>query len=288
MTPVALSLVLTSAVIHATRNLLAKRVGGGPATVWLFSALSATIYAPLGIAIILIERPTLGPIELLFIGGSGVLHLVYFVVLQQAYRVGDLSLIYPLARGTGPALSTTAAILFLGERPSPLAIAGALLVVGSVFVISGGGRVLSSTGGGTGQAVAFGVSTGVVIASYTLWDKYAVATLVIPPLVFDWGLGLTRAVILTPIGLRHRAEAAAVWREHWRAVLGIAILSPLAYILVLTALATTPVSYIAPAREISILIAAILGARLLAEGDTTRRLTAASTMVLGVVALALG
>ena len=96
------------------------------------------------------------------------------------------------------------------------------------------------------------------------------------------------AVASHPIGLRHRAEAAAVWREHWRAVLGIAILSPLAYILVLTALATTPVSYIAPAREISILIAAILGARLLAEGDTTRRLTAASTMVLGVVALALG
>jgi drug/metabolite transporter (DMT)-like permease len=288
VTSVALALVLSSAVVHATWNLLAKRVGGGPATVWLFSALSATIYAPLGIAVILIERPTIGSIELLFIGGSGLLHLVYFVVLQQAYRVGDLSLIYPLARGTGPALSTTAAILFLGERPSPLAIAGALLVVGSVFVISGGGRVLTSSGNGTGKAVLFGVTTGVIIASYTLWDKYAVATLAIPPLVFDWGLGLTRAVILTPIGIRHRAAAAIVWREHRSAVLGIAILSPLAYILVLTALSTSPVSYVAPAREISILIAAILGARLLAEGDAHRRLTAASTMVLGVVALALG
>jgi len=288
MTPVALALVLTSAVIHATWNLLAKRVGGGPATVWLFSALSATIYAPLGIAIILIERPVIGPTELLFIIGSGVLHLVYFVVLQQAYRVGDLSLIYPLARGTGPALSTTAAILFFSERPSPLAILGALLVVGSVFVISGGARVFSASGSATGTAVAFGISTGVIIASYTLWDKHAVAALAIPPLVFDWGLGLTRAIILTPIGLRQRAAISGIWQEHRREVLGIAILSPLAYILVLTALSTTPVSYIAPAREISILIAAILGARLLAEGDSTRRLTAASTMVLGVVALALG
>jgi drug/metabolite transporter (DMT)-like permease len=288
VTTVALALVLASAVVHATWNLLAKRVGGGPAIVWLFSALSATIYAPLGIAFILIERPTLGPIELLFIGGSGILHLTYFLDLQRARRVGDLSLVDPLARGAGPALSTTATIHFLGERPSPLAILGALLVVGSVFVISGGDRVLSATDVGSGKAVVFGVTTGVIIASYTLWDKYAVATLVIPPLVFDWGLGLTRAVILTPIGLRQRAAVAAVWRQHWRAVLGIAILSPLAYILVLTALATTPVSYVAPAREISILIAAILGARLLAEGDATRRLAAASTMVLGVVALALG
>jgi drug/metabolite transporter (DMT)-like permease len=286
VTLLAVALILTAAVFHASWNLLAKRVGGGPAFVWLFSALSALIYAPLGIAVIVVRRPALGPVELAFIAGSGVLHLVYFLLLQQGYRVGDLSLIYPLARGTGPALSTAAAIAFFGERPTPLGLLGAILVLAGVFVMTGGVRALRASG--PGLAVGFGLLTGAVIACYTLWDKHAVSALLIPPLVYDWGVGLTRALLLTPVGLRRRAEALALWRAHRWEVLGVAILSPLAYILVLTALVTTPVSYVAPAREISILIGAILGARLLAEADAPRRLAAAGTIVVGVVALAFG
>jgi len=281
----ALALVLAAAFVHATWNLLAKRVGGGAPFVWLFGALSALLYAPLALAVLVIQRPRLGPVELGVVVGSAVLHIGYYLQLQRGYRVGDLSLVYPLARGTGPLLSTVGAIAFFGERPTPLALAGALVIVGAVFVLAGGRR---ASGGDNGDAVVYGLLTGSVIAAYTLWDKHAVGVLLIPPLVLDWGTSLARATLLAPVAWRQRAEVRRHWREHRRDVLAVAALNPLSYILVLTALVFTPVSYVAPAREISILVGAALGARLLGEGDARRRLAAASAMVLGIIALALG
>ncbi len=286
MSSFALALVVAAAFVHATWNLLAKRVGGGAGFVWLFGALSAAIYAPLALAVIVIQRPRFGAVELGFVLGSALLHIAYYLLLQRGYRVGDLSLVYPLARGTGPMLSTAGAIVLLGERPGPLALAGAAVVVGGVFVLAGGAR--GSGGVGGGAAVAYGLLTGCLIGAYTLWDKHAVASLLIPPLVLDWATSLSRAALLAPVAYRRREEVRWHWRVHRRAVLAVAALNPLSYILVLTALTFTPVSYVAPAREISILVGTVLGARLLAEGQVGRRLAAAGAMVLGVVALAIG
>ena len=287
MTLLALSLVLSSAVLHATWNLCAKRAGGGAAFVWLFNALSAVIYAPFALGAAIIQRPHIGVVEIAFMAGSTALHTVYFLTLQRGYRVGDLSLVYPIARGTGPALSTTAAILVFGERPTPLAILGALLVAVSVFALTGGGRH-SDDPARRRAAVLYGLVTGVLIASYTLWDKHAVGVLLIPPLLFDWANTIGRTALITPHALRHWGAIRAEWREHRREAFVVAIFSPLAYILVLTALVFTPVSYVAPAREISILIGTMMGARLLSEGDGRRRMIAAGGMVLGVIALAVG
>ena len=141
---------------------------------------------------------------------------------------------------------------------------------------------------GTRTAVGYALITGLFIAAYTLWDKQAVSRFAIMPMVLDWGANLGRAILLTPFALRYSEEAVIEWRVHkWEAV-AVAILIPLSYILVLTAMSFTPVSYVAPAREISILIGTALGARLLAEGDARRRLAAASAMVLGIVGLAIG
>jgi drug/metabolite transporter (DMT)-like permease len=137
-------------------------------------------------------------------------------------------------------------------------------------------------------AVGYGLLTGALIAAYTLWDKYAVSTVLIAPLIYDWLNSLSRSILLTPFAIRHRATLRRDWRQYWRQALIVAVLSPLAYIMVLTALVFTPVSYVAPAREISILFGTIMGARLLAEGDPGRRLLAASGMVAGVIALAIG
>lgn len=287
MTVLALSLVLSSAVLHATWNLYAKRAGGGAAFVWLFNALSALIYAPFALGAVLIQRPHIGAVEIAFMVGSAALHTVYFLTLQRGYRVGDLSLVYPVARGTGPALSTTAAILIFGERPTPLAICGALLVAVSVFALTGGGRH-SADPARRRAAILYGLLTGMLIASYTLWDKHAVSVLLIPPLLFDWTNTIGRTALITPHALRHWGAIRAEWRDHRREAFIVAIFSPLAYILVLTALVFTPVSYVAPAREISILIGTMMGARLLSEGDGRRRMIAAGGMVLGVIALALG
>jgi uncharacterized membrane protein len=282
----ALMLVLAAAWIHATWNLLLKRTGGGVVFVWLFGTASTLIYAPLALALIVIHGPRLGGTELVFIAGSAIIHIGYYLALQRGYRTGDLSLVYPLARGTGPMLATVGAIAFFGERPSAVALLGAGIIVCSVFVLAGGGRGIRFVA--NGDAVASGIMTGIFIATYTLWDKHAVAALAIPPLVFDWGSNLSRTVLLSPVALRQRATVRILCRKKWRTILAVGLLNPLSYILVLTALVTAPVSYIAPAREISILAGAILGARLLAEEDARRRLLAAGGMVLGVIALAIG
>jgi len=286
MTGLAITLILTAAFFHATWNLLAKRAGGGAGFVWLISALATAMYAPLAVAIIIFQQPRIGAIQLLFMAGSAVLQLAYFLLLQRGYRVGDLSLVYPLARGTGPMLSTAAAIAFFGERPTPIALAGALLIVVSVFALTSSLGKLQSPS--ARRAVVYGIVTGTIIAAYTLWDKHAVSALLVPPLLFDWSTSVGRMVLLAPLALRHWKEVRTEWRTHRLEALGVAFLSPLAYILVLTALVFTPVSYVAPAREISILIGTAMGTRLLAEGDAPRRLLAAGAMVVGVAALAIG
>src|SRR5829696_3500443 len=98
MTFFALGLVLVAAVFHATWNLLAKWVGdGGAVFVWLFGLCSLAIYAPLAAIVMLVSAPHLEPVQFVFMFGSGVLHLGYFVLLQRGYAVGDLSVVYPLA-----------------------------------------------------------------------------------------------------------------------------------------------------------------------------------------------
>jgi drug/metabolite transporter (DMT)-like permease len=286
MTLGALILILAAAVIHATWNLINKQASGHATFTWIVAVLSALFYAPATIAIIEIWQIRFTFVEIGMMAGSAALHTGYFLLLNQAYRVGDLSLVYPLARGTGPLLSTLAAILVLGERPSAIALVGALLIIGGVMVLAGNIARLRQSG--TRTAVGYALITGLFIAAYTLWDKQAVSRFAIMPIVLDWGANVGRAILLTPFALRYSEEAVIEWREHkWEAV-AVAILIPLSYILVLTAMSFTPVSYVAPAREISILVGTALGARLLAEGDARRRLAAASAMVLGIVALAIG
>jgi drug/metabolite transporter (DMT)-like permease len=230
---------------------------------------------------VLVSEPHLGALQFIFMFGSGVLHLGYFVSLQRGYAVGDLSLVYPLARGTGPLLATAAAIVLFGERPTLLVFIGIALITAGVFV-------LTSDSGSLSSGLVYGLLTGVFIAAYTIWDKQAVSGLLIPPLLQSWATILVTTLLLTPVAMGRTKEAQALWRAHKPEVLGVAALSPLSYILVLTALVFTPVSYVAPAREISILIGAAMGVRLLSEGDSTRRLIAAGAMVVGIIALALG
>jgi drug/metabolite transporter (DMT)-like permease len=280
----AVALILGAAGIHAAWNLLVKRAAGGPAFVWLFSLVSTVIYLPLALVVSVVERPSLGGLGWLFLLGSGLLQVVYFLLLQHGYRVGDLSVVYPLARGTGPLLATVGAILLLGERPGPPAVLGGLLIIGGVFALAGGASLLRRR---PDLGVIFGLLVGVTIATYTLWDKHAVSALDIPPVLLNWGQMAILTLALTPLALSRGDEVRRLWRECRGATLGVGILSPAAYIMVLTALRFTAVSYVAPAREISILIGTFLGARLLSEGELRRRLLAAGVMVIGIGLLVL-
>jgi drug/metabolite transporter (DMT)-like permease len=286
MTTFALALVLASAVAHATWNLFAKRSRGGAPFLWLAFALAVPLYAPIAIAVFVLSGAHIGPVELLWMFVNAALNVAYGIFLLRGYRAGDLSVVYPLARGSGPMLALVGAILLFGERPSPLAIGGVLAIVAGILALTGDPRKLRARG--AGAAVGYALLTGVTIAAYTLWDKQGVSGLLIPPVIYEWGANVFRAVILTPLALPRWPEVKAEWRTNRAAVLAVAGLSPLAYMLVLTALAISPVSYVAPAREIGILFGVLLGARTLAEADIGKRSIAAILMVGGVIALALG
>jgi uncharacterized membrane protein len=286
MTALALGLVLASALLHATWNLLAKRSGGGAAFVWLSDLLALGLFLPLFVWALVTSDLPIGPAQLLFMVGSGALHVTYFLTLLRGYRAGDLSLVYPLARGTGPVISTIGAILLFSERPSIFALAGAGLIALGAFLLTGGPRAVVA--GNSGVAAGYGLVTGLLIGAYTLWDKAGLTEGMLAPLVLYYGSTLTRALILMPVMLSTGTVIRAEWRDHKLELFGVAVLGTLSYLLVLTALDFSPVSYVAPAREISILLGAIMGTRLLAEGDALRRLVASGAMVVGVVALAVG
>ncbi len=306
MTLAALLLVLAAAGLHATWNYCAKRAGGGLPFVWLVGAIICACYVPVLSVYSVVAPISLTPMAVAWIVGSGVLKTSYSLFLQRGYRTGEFSLIYPLARGTGPLLSMVGAMLVLGERPSVLALAGGAVIVAAIFWLTGGmyslgaalrramGEDLSTNTNNaraistTAASVNYGILSGVFIASYTLWDRHGVAGLAIAPVLYDAGTAFTQLVLLSPFAVRRWPEVQREWRVNRRWAIGVALLSPLAYILVLTALRFTPVTYVAPAREVSIVIGAFMGARFLKETHGRRRIFAAAIMVLGVIALALG
>ena len=201
MNTLALVMVLASAVSHATWNFLAKRTHGGVPFVWLTDVLSVLFYAPLVGILFIVQRWSLSLAGIVLMVGSAVLHLAYFLLLQRSYRMGDLSLVYPLTRGTGPLLSTVGAIMLLGERPTPIALASMLLVVGGLFLLTGGLRIFSAS---TGHLVLrYGTLTGLFIACYTLWDKQAVSGAHVSPLLYNYGVILVRGALLSPYALGH-------------------------------------------------------------------------------------
>ncbi|MEO5960218.1 MAG: EamA family transporter, partial [Opitutaceae bacterium] len=231
-----LTLVLIAAVLHATWNLCAKRAGGGLPFVWLVGAVICTFYIPILAGYWWWKDPSLSFEQIAWILGSGVLKTGYSLFLQRGYRSGDFSLIYPLARGTGPLLSTIAAIALLGERPSALAIAGGAAIVSSVFFLTGGTKILHQDRAHLRTALNYGLLSGLFIAAYTIWDQQGVHRLRIPPILFDGGTALVVFALVTPFAASRREEVARHWREHKRYLFGMAVLSPIAYVLVLTAM----------------------------------------------------
>lgn len=285
MTLFGLSLVLTAAVCHASWNFLVKRIDGGPELVWLFSLISAPIYLPMAVGVFLMQQPDLGWTELLFCVGSALLHMAYFLLLQQGYRHGDLSLVYPTARATGPVLSTAFAVAVLGEHLTPMiAVGGLAIVIGVVFLTGGFG----ARGQHVTRSMLFGLAVGTLIGTYTVWDAYTVRTLLVPPLLLECSSILLRMLFLAPHGIANREKVSRHWRDHRLAVIGVAILNPLAYILVLVALTFTPVVYVAPARELSVLITVAMGSILLREGELGKRMFWAVLILAGMTLLALG
>lgn len=276
--------MLTAAVAHAGWNLAAKFVrGSGSVFVWLYSVAGTAVCLPLLVLTGLAghDRPQWTWLWAALL--SAVLHVAYSVVLQRGYAVGDLSVVYPLARGTGPLLSVAFAVLLLGERPGVWGLVGAGAVVAGVLVISVGGAARRRT-----VSVGYGTATGAAIAAYTLWDAHAMTGIGVPPTVY---FGLTvfgEAILLAPVATRNRATVATLWRRYRLQVVLVGVLSPAAYLLVLYAMRIAPVSLVAPARESSIVLGAIAGWLILREPHPVRRIIGSVIALSGIAAIALG
>jgi len=293
MTLQAFGLILLAGLIHALWNIAAKKAGGDARFAFFTSVLMMLVWAPLGWWLGRTAVPLWGAREWAVVAISGVLHVLYYVILLRGYRKADLTVVYPLARGTGPLLSSLTAVLLLGEHLSALGALGIAAVVGGVFLIAGGPGLLRAAQDAQARrrvhkGLAYGVLTGLFIASYTVVDGYAVKALLLSPILLDYMGNLVRVALLAPVALRRPAELAPLWAAQWRFALLVAAVSPVAYVLVLYALQSAPLSLVAPAREVSMLFAALIGGRLLGEGDRAARILGAVLIAAGVAALALG
>lgn len=286
MSPAVLVLVVVAAFAHATWNLVAKRARtSGTVFLWLTFLLGVVLFAPLGIASLATPGTDFG-LLLVLAAGSATLQLAYFLLLQRGYRRGEVSIVYPLARGSGPLLSVVFAIVLFGERPTPIALAGAAAVILGVVVI---GLVGSRSSLARNRAgIIAGLLVGVAIASYTLWDANAVVTRGLPPIGYYWTSLVLQLLAFAPFALRHPTAVAGVARRQWGAVLVVGVLAPFAYVLVLFAFTLAPVALVAPAREVSVVLVALGGWLLLKERHPVRRIIGSVIVLAGVALLALG
>jgi drug/metabolite transporter (DMT)-like permease len=289
----ALALVLLAGLIHASWNIAAKKAGGDVRFAAFTTLVNMVAWAPLGLWLGWTALPGWGWREWTLLAVSALLHTGYYLMLLRGYRKADLTVVYPLARGSAPLLSSLAAILLLGEQITALGVAGIAGVVGGVFLIAGGPALWRRSHDAARhervrKGMFYGVLSGAFIASYTVVDGYAVKILLLSPILVDYFGNVLRLFAVAPAVLRDVAAARVSWRAQWRYALFVGIVSPVSYVLVLYAMQTAPLSHVAPAREVSMLFAALIGGQLLGEGDRWLRLLGAACIAAGVMALALG
>jgi drug/metabolite transporter (DMT)-like permease len=289
----ALARVLLAGLIHASWNIAAKKAGGDVRFAAFTTQGNCIVWAPVGIWLAIDALPTWGMREWGLLAGSAVLHSAYYLMLLRGYRKADLTVVYPLARGSGPLLSSLAALLLLDEHLTPLGGLGIAGVVGGVFLIAGGPALWRRSDdpavrSRVHKGMFYGLASGAFIASYTVVDGYGVKVLLLSPILVDYVGSLLRIFIVGPPVLRNWPEARVLWREQWKYATFVGIVSPVSYVLVLYAMKTAPLSHVAPAREVSMLFAALIGGQLLGEGDRWLRLLGAACIAAGVMALALG
>lgn len=286
MSLAALSLVIAGAFFHALWNLFAKRAMGGLPFVWLFGIVSLIVALPFGLSSLHANSLPLTSAAWFAVISSAFVHVVYSLFLQKGYRESDFSVVYPLARGTGPLFAVFGAIVLLGEAPGFLGWIGILGILVGVLLISGKLQAFSIPSSRMRAGLFWGPVTGLSIAAYTVIDGWAVKTLGIAPVLYYVLVLALRTIILTPQVIRSPQALRSEWLRNRHYILAVGILSPLAYILVLFAMTMAPLSYVAAIREISMLIGVLFGARLLQESFGPTRVLGSVFMVGGVVLLA--
>lgn len=291
----ALALVLVAAVLHAGWNVLLKTSEDPLRTAVRLQAIGTTVLVPFAVvAWFLIGRPPLEPAGIGLALGSGVLEAIYFLCLSAAYSRGDLSLVYPIARGTAPLLAIGIGVVLLRETLGLAASIGVGCLVAGILLVARPWRALQVAGRRHRGAIGFAFATGASIAAYSAVDRLGVR--ILEPWLYGAALAVFATVILATVvfvgrrtGVLGTPEPAArptpIWRD------GLAgVLSLTAYLLILFAYSMAPLAAVAPLRESGIVIAAAWGAIRLGESagrrEAVARIAAAALVVIGAVLLA--
>jgi len=289
MTQLALILVLLAALAHATWNFLLKRATNQEVFTWWLRLGIGVLLFPLAIAL-LWQQHSFTYLDICFILGRALLETIYFMFLGRSYANGELSLTYPVARGVGPALAPVLGVLVLHETVAPQAIAGIMCVVLGIYTLYWWGRLPQILADPfkflRERGTRYALLTGMVIAVYSVWDKVAVAE--VNPFLYMYLFSLASGIIFTPYVIKRYGWRVTLteWRIDFKGIIACAILSFLAYGMILTALQFSRVSYIAPAREISIVVGALLGIIVLKERFGKGRLIGSCLIVMGLALIA--
>jgi len=249
------------------------------------SVAATVLYLPLGIYMGTIE--SIPPQGWPFVVATAVIHALYFILLGRGYEHGDLGLVYPIARGTGPLLVPALAVPLLGEEVSGLGAAGIGLIVVGIVSLSAGGftpRAFKTLSEAVRHPAArYALATGVTIALYSVNDKVGVKW--VHPALYAYVFFVGSVLLAAPYFLRvgRRASTLASWRANRRSIVLAGLLAPATYVTALLAFRLGPVSYLAPMRELSIVVAALLGMVVLGEPRSYSRLASVSLTAVGVV-----
>ena len=283
-----LVLVLLASLIHATWNMMVKSSKDKIAFFWLALMVSLVVYLPP----LLWMLPNL-PFQWSgwpYVVATGVLHALYFLLLGKAYSAGDLSVVYPIARGSSPLIVLIGAMILLGEYPTTQGWLGILLVVAGAFLLHAPlvslPRTLEGFRNTWGPASKWAILTGFSIATYSLVDKIGVS--LVHPFLYIYLMFFLSALLMTPFALGSwRESVVREWREGAYRVLAVGVMFFLSYGMILMALRIDPVSYVVAVREVSIVFGATLGVFVLKEGHVRSRLSASAVLAAGVVLIGL-
>ena len=294
MSLTALVLVLTAALVHATWNYFLKKANATRPFWWLVYIITAVVTVP---ALFIYDPQALSnitPIGWLVIALSAPIHVIYGQVLQIGYKKSDYSIVYPTARGTGPLITVLCAVLILGDRPSFWGWIGIALILASIVLLAMPHKQDKQTQDLRIRAGIFwGFLTGCFIAGYSFCDAWAVQQETgLTPLSFYFPSIAVRAIVFAPFIMMHanwKAESKEILTTPrlQKALAVVTVGSPLAYILVLYAMTIAPLAYVAPSREVGMMIGVVLGGLLLRERLSVTRLAGVIGMTLGVILVGL-
>jgi drug/metabolite transporter (DMT)-like permease len=269
-----IALILLAALLHASWNALTKASGDPLVNVAVVTGTGGLLTLP---AVLFLPLP--GPETWVWLGTSCLLHYAYQLSLVRAYQLGDLSQVYPIARGLAPLGVASLAAIWAGEGLAPMQVLGLGLASLAIMALAG----LRAGAGSTRGAVGVALLTATLIGLYTYVDGRGVRTVARPALFIGWSFLLGSLPIgVTAILVRRRALGEFLRREGLSAF-GGGMMATVGYVITLWAMSRAPMAAVASLRESSVLFGAILGSRLLGEPFGRRRVMAASLLVVGLV-----